>query len=61
MTDTKKFKFERLHIWQDAMSFGEQINRIPVTFPKKETYNLSSQICRAVNSITLNISEGSII
>lgn len=59
--DATKFKFERLHIWQDAMELGETINSLTETFPKKETYNLSSQMCRAVDSVALNISEGSII
>lgn len=56
-----RFKFEKLHIWQDAMKLGEQINSITNDFPKKEIYNLSSQICRAVDSVALNISEGSIV
>jgi len=55
-----KFKFENLIIWQLAMELGESINLISSDFPKKELYNLSSQICRAVDSIALNISEGSI-
>ena len=54
------FKFEKLIIWQRAMDFAEDLNKIIETFPKKETYNLSSQILRAVDSIALNISEGSI-
>jgi len=56
-----KFKFENLIIWQKAMVLGEEINTITSEFPKKEMYNLSSQICRAVDSIALNISEGSIV
>lgn len=55
-----KFKFEKLIIWQKAMDFGEEINAITDDFPKKEMYNLSSQIMRAVDSIALNIAEGSI-
>ncbi len=55
------FKFEKLIIWQKAMDFGEEINQLSETFPKKELYNLSSQICRAADSIALNISEGSIL
>ena len=55
-----KFKFEKLLIWQRSMEFGEDINRIAHKFPKDEIYNLSSQIRRAVDSIALNISEGSI-
>jgi len=55
-----RFKFENLHIWQKAMNFGEDICTLSDSFPKKERYNLSSQILRAVDSIALNISEGSI-
>lgn len=55
-----KFKFENLIIWQKAMDFGEQINTMAIRFPNYEMYNLSSQIRRAVDSIALNISEGSI-
>lgn len=54
------FKFEKLIIWQNAMSFGEDIFKISQNFPKSEIYNLTSQINRAVDSIALNISEGSI-
>ena len=42
------------------MDFGEDINNIAEKFPQHEIYNLSSQIRRAVDSIALNISEGSI-
>jgi four helix bundle protein len=55
-----EFKFEKLIIWQKAMDFGEDINKIAYKFPKTELFNLSSQIRRAVDSIALNISEGSI-
>ena len=55
-----KFKFEGLIIWQRAMDLGEDINEITDSYPNKERYNLSSQIRRAVDSIALNIAEGSI-
>jgi four helix bundle protein len=42
------------------MDFGEEINLLAESFPKREIYNLSSQILRASDSIALNISEGSI-
>ena len=55
-----EFKFEKLIIWQKAMEFGESIYNLTAKFPKDETYNLTSQIRRAVDSIALNISEGAI-
>jgi four helix bundle protein len=55
-----KFKFEKLIIWQKAMDLGEDVNNLTEKFPKKETFNLTSQILRAVDSIALNIAEGSI-
>jgi four helix bundle protein len=55
-----EFKFENLIIWQRAMDYGEDINNLSEKFPKSEIYNLTSQILRAVDSIALNISEGSI-
>jgi four helix bundle protein len=54
-----KFKFEKLIIWQKAMDFGEIITELANEFPKNELFNLNSQIRRAVDSIALNISEGS--
>lgn len=56
-----KFKFEDLLIWQRAMDFGEEIFELIKRFPESEKFNLSSQILRAVDSIALNISEGSIV
>jgi len=42
------------------MDFAEEICALADGFPKKEVYNLSSQLRRAADSIALNISEGSI-
>jgi len=53
------FKFEQLRVWQDALVFGEKINVLADNFPRKELFNLSSQIRRAADSIGLNIAEGS--
>ena len=55
-----KFKFENLVIWQKAMDYGEKIFSLSKKFPKDEIYYLTSQIRRAVDSVALNISEGSI-
>lgn len=54
------FKFENLTIWQKSMDLGEDIFSVSNGFPKDEIFNLTSQIRRAVDSIALNISEGSI-
>lgn len=54
------FKFEKLLVWQRAMELGDHIDILTHDFPKKEIYNLSSQIRRAADSVALNISEGSI-
>ncbi|MBD8488265.1 four helix bundle protein [Echinicola sp. CAU 1574] len=56
-----KFKFEKLIVWQKAMELGEEVNGISSKFPKKEMFNLSSQLLRAVDSVALNISEGAIL
>ncbi|MFC5872653.1 four helix bundle protein [Chryseobacterium arachidis] len=43
------------------MDFGEHIFKLTQNFPKDESFNLTSQIRRASDSIVLNISEGSIL
>jgi four helix bundle protein len=55
------FKFEKLIIWQDAMSFGEKIFTFSKGFPDDEKFNLISQIRRAADSVALNIAEGSVL
>ena len=52
-----KFKFEKLRIWSLAMDLGEDVDKITSRFPKKEIFNLSSQMRRAADSVALNISE----
>jgi four helix bundle protein len=55
------FKFEKIVVWQRSMEFGEMIFNLSKKFPGDEKFNLISQICRAVDSVALNISEGSIL
>jgi len=43
------------------MEFADEVNLLTEIFPKKEIFNLSSQIVRAVDSVSLNIAEGSIL
>jgi four helix bundle protein len=54
------FKFERLEIWHLAVSFATDVHNLTRKFPKEEMYSLTSQFKRAADSISLNISEGSI-
>ena len=53
------FRFEKLKIWTEGMALGEEINLMTSQFPDKERFNLTSQIMRAIDSVALNISEGS--
>ncbi|MEW6215524.1 MAG: four helix bundle protein [Nitrospirota bacterium] len=54
------FKFEELRVWQMALEYFDLIYEIAQNFPEEERFNLKSQICRAVTSISNNIAEGSI-
>lgn len=53
------FKFENLQIWQRAMDLNDLVFQISKGFPPEEKFNLTSQIRRAVDSVSLNIAEGS--
>jgi four helix bundle protein len=50
--------FKDLVVWQKSMELIEHIYRLTTTFPKHETYGLSSQVQRAAVSVAANISEG---
>lgn len=56
-----KFRSEKLHIWQKAMFFGADIDQLSELLPNKELFNLTSQRSRTGDSISLHISEGSIV
>jgi len=53
------FRFEELIVWQKAFKLCNEIDLISQSFPKKELFNLSSQIKRSADSVVLNIAEGS--
>lgn len=53
------FKFEELRVWQKSVQLTSLIDEVADEFPKKELYNLSNQIRRAADSVSLNIAEGS--
>ena len=51
-------RFEDLVVWQKAHQFVLAAYRLSRTFPRSETYGLSSQFRRAAVSIAANIVEG---
>jgi four helix bundle protein len=53
------FKFEKLDVWQRALSYVDLTYDIAAQLPRNEEYNLKSQIVRAATSVALNIAEGS--
>lgn len=53
------FGFEKLRVWQLAISLSTQVRGLTQTFPSSERYNLTSQFNRAIDSVSLNIAEGS--
>ncbi|MBI2086787.1 MAG: four helix bundle protein [Candidatus Zambryskibacteria bacterium] len=51
-------KFQDLNVWKEGHQLVIQIYKISRLFPKEEAFGLTSQIRRAVVSITSNIAEG---
>lgn len=54
------FKFEKIDIWNLSIVFADDVHNVTRKFPKEEMFSLTSQFKRAADSISLNISEGSI-
>lgn len=54
----KTSKFQDLIAWQKAHALVLEIYSVTKAFPKKEVYNLTSQIRRAATSVAANIVEG---
>ncbi len=55
----KKIKsFKDLQIWRKGIRLVEDVYTVTKTFPKEETYGLTSQLRRSAVSIPSNISEG---
>ena len=50
--------YRDLETWQKAIELAEEIYQETKSFPKEETYGLTSQIRRAAVSVPSNIAEG---
>lgn len=50
--------YQDLIVWQKSMDLAVAVYTATKSFPKEETYGLTSQIRRAVVSISSNIAEG---
>jgi four helix bundle protein len=59
-SETKISSFEDLVVWQKSIDLSAEIYQITRIFPKEEVFGLTAQLRRACNSISLNISEGSV-
>ena len=54
------FRFREFPVYNDARQFRKNLKQLSKErFPKEEQYNLMSQLWRALDSILLNIAEGS--
>ena len=50
--------FRQLKVWEKAHQLTLDIYRITASFPRAETYGLTSQLRRASSSICANLAEG---
>jgi four helix bundle protein len=53
------FRFEKLDVWQRAISFADSIYTVTRPFPSDERFGLTNQMRRAAVSVSSNIAEGS--
>ena len=53
------FKFEKLKVWEKAIELANDVHVLTTKWPKEELFVLTSQMKRATDSISLNVTEGS--
>ena len=53
------FSLERLEVWQKAVDLANTVYAETKSFPGDERFGLTSQLRRAVSSVSANIAEGS--
>lgn len=56
--DDNIFNFEKLSVYQKALSFADFVYGVTADFPNDERFALTDQFSRAAISIALNIAEG---
>jgi four helix bundle protein len=59
--DRKRMKtrcFRDLQVWQRSMELARKVYAVTNTFPRSETFGLTSQLRRAAVSVPSNIAEG---
>jgi four helix bundle protein len=54
-----RFRFEKLTVWQEARKLNRQVYALARKFPETERFGVTSQLRRAVVSVSANIAEGS--
>lgn len=52
------FTFEKLEVWQKAITFADTVYTLTKRFPSDERFGLTNQMRRAAVSISSNIAEG---
>ncbi len=52
------FNFEKLDVWQKAISFADLVYSLTRNFPGDERFGLTNQMRRAAVSISSNVAEG---
>ena len=50
--------YENLKVWQESVELASDIYILTKSFPKEELFGLTSQLRRAVVSVSANIAEG---
>ena len=56
--EEKITSFEQLRVWQSSQNLAVSVYAISRHFPDNERYGLTSQLKRAVTSVSANIAEG---
>lgn len=50
--------FEDLTVWQESQNLAVAVYKVTKQFPKEELFGTTSQLRRAVSSVSANIAEG---